>query len=323
MADAKLTALTEISVPSLTDMLYTVDDPGGTPVSNKMATQRALGLMGLIPGGRLTLTTAVPVTTSDVTAAGTLYYTPCVHPVIRVWDGTRWLIKTFAEISLALTLTSGKNYDVFVDDDAATLVLSAAWTNDTTRADALGTQDSVIVLNSDKTKLWLGTIRASGANTTEDSVLKRFVWNTYNRKARPMLAIEATDFWAYTSTTIRQANAATANKVEFVQGANDEAVTAQLVAWVSIEDNTIAEYAIAGIGLDSITAFSGLRTGAYINEGAADTNNVFMPFAALYRGNPTIGYHYLAWLEAGCTGTCNFVGDFANTQSGLTAILDM
>ena len=36
MADSKLTALSEISVPALEDLLYLVDDPAGTPVSNKM-----------------------------------------------------------------------------------------------------------------------------------------------------------------------------------------------------------------------------------------------------------------------------------------------
>ena len=37
---------------------------------------------GVSPGGRLTLTSGTPVTTSDVTSATTIYYTPAVHNII-------------------------------------------------------------------------------------------------------------------------------------------------------------------------------------------------------------------------------------------------
>ena len=39
-------------------------------------------------GFRLTLTTATPVTTSDVTGATTLYLTPYSHNCIGLYDGT-------------------------------------------------------------------------------------------------------------------------------------------------------------------------------------------------------------------------------------------
>ena len=48
MADSKLSALSEISVPELEDLLYLVDDPSGTPVSNKVSANRALGLLNHI-----------------------------------------------------------------------------------------------------------------------------------------------------------------------------------------------------------------------------------------------------------------------------------
>jgi len=121
------------------------------------------------PGGRLTTESGVPVSTSDRTAQGTLYYAIYKHNNIYTYSGSAWVAKTFSEISLSLTITSGKNYDVFINSAATTLSLSAAWTNDTTRADALGTQDGTTVLSSDHTLLWLGTIRASGTNTTADS----------------------------------------------------------------------------------------------------------------------------------------------------------
>jgi len=308
MADSKTTALSELSVPSLTDLLYTIDDPGGTPVSNKLTTTRALGLMGLIPGGRLTLTTAVPVTTSDVTAAGTLYYTPYLHTVIRVWDGTRWLVKNFAEISLALTLTDAKNYDVFVDDDAATLSLSAAWTNDTTRADALGTQDSVIVLNSDKTKLWLGTIRASGANTTEDSVTKRFVWNRYNQVLRNLTKADGTGH-TYNSATFRSWNNDATNQIAWVVGSIDESFTLSMYADVTASHTTTDSPVVYGVVDWTSGAGGELVYGVILG---ATTVRSLNGNTGIFRH--VLGYHYMRAIEgvfSATTATFNSLSLFA------------
>ena len=160
-----------------------------------------------INGFRLTLTTGVPVTTTDVTGAGTLYLTPAMSGSgqIGLYINGAWQLVTSAQVSLSLTLTSGKNYDVFAyysSGGVLTLVLSNQWTNDTTRADALATQDGAQVLSSDHTRRWLGTLRASGTNTTEDSVAKRFLWNAYNQRSRTMKVTESTDSWTYGTTPV-------------------------------------------------------------------------------------------------------------------------
>ena len=62
MADLKLTELTDISIPNLEDIVYTVDDPSGSPVSNKVALSRLMGtLFPSVAEGRLTLVTGRPV----------------------------------------------------------------------------------------------------------------------------------------------------------------------------------------------------------------------------------------------------------------------
>jgi hypothetical protein len=55
------------------------------------------------PGGRLTMTTATSVTTTDVTGASaqTLYYTPHRDDRLELWDGYTWRPTTFSEVSLA------------------------------------------------------------------------------------------------------------------------------------------------------------------------------------------------------------------------------
>ena len=71
-------------------------------------------MQAVMPGGRLTTESGVPVSTSDRTSQSTLYYTPYVHNTIPLWDGARWVPTTFTETSEALgTLIASRPYDVF------------------------------------------------------------------------------------------------------------------------------------------------------------------------------------------------------------------
>lgn len=295
---------TEMSVPDLDDLQELCDDPSGTPAGTKVKLRRILALIGFEPGGRLTLTSGLPVTTGDVTAAGTLYYAPYKHNRIRVYDGTRWQVYTFAELSLALTLTSGKPYDIFVYDNAGTLTLEAlVWTNDTTRATALTKQDGVYVKTGATTRLYLGTIYSSGSNTTEDSAAKRFVWNMFNRIRRTLQVLEATDSWNYSTATIRQANGSTANQLDYIVGLNEDGVDA--VAQVAVTTSTSTPRSMTvGVGVDSTTVISGLMA-----RGTTISGNT-LTMTASYRGTPGVGRHYLAWLEYGAgTDTQTWYGD--------------
>lgn len=269
-----------------------------------------------LPGicdGRLTLTTGVPVTTSDVTAAGTLYFTPYKGNKISLYDGTRWKVYTFTERSLALTLTSGSVYDVWLYDNAGTLTLETlVWTNATTRATALASQDGVPVKSGATTRRYLGTICASGTNTTEDSLLKRFVWNYYNRVERKLKVTEATDNWSYTTTSFRSWNNSTANRVEMVVGLSEEPV------YLRFDGSMYTASAVTialGIGLDSTTT-----EGSDINVLMNPVNTVapVVYTMAAYFGFPGIGYHYLQLLEYGNTGVTFYgdSGDASRSQNG-------
>ena len=142
--------------------------------------------------GRLTFTSGSPIMTSTVSSAGTIYYTPYNGNLISLYNGTSWKTMSFSEISLSLTLTSGKNYDVFAYDNSGTvtLELSSAWTNDTTRTDALTLQDGVYVKSGATTRKYLGTLRASGTNVscfiyggiaTGGTEAKLYLYNQYNQ----------------------------------------------------------------------------------------------------------------------------------------------
>lgn len=321
MADAKLTALSEISVPNLEDLLYIVDDPGGTPAGDKVTLARLAGLLlSSTCQGRLTLESGIAVSTTNQAAKTNLYFTPYGGEHVSLFDGTRWKLYAFSEVTLALgTLTSGKNYDVFLYDNAGTLTLelSAAWTNDTTPADSIANQNGIAVKSGATTRRWLGTIRTTSTTTTEDSLTKRFVWNLYNRTPRHLLVTETADTWSYLTNTVRQANGNAANKVEYVVGLSLERVEAKVLASCALTGNSTLG-AKVGVGVDSTTALSNIRQVGY----NSNAGGLFGPIGGSYVGFPGIGYHYLAWLEKGADGTtCTFLGDDGgnDTLSGLDA----
>lgn len=322
MADSKLTALSELSVPALEDLTYLVDDPSGTPASVKLSLNRFGGLLTRAAFGyRLTTESGVPISTSDRSAQSTIYLTPdpasTFCRLVSLYDGTRWKLYTNAEVSLALSsLTSGKNYDVFLYDNAGTLTLelSAAWTNDTTRADALTTQDGIYVKSGATTRRYAGTIRTTGTTTTEDSQTKRFVWNLHNQVRREMVRLETSGSWSYSSTTIRQANASTANQLAFVCG-HPTPIEASLNVAASASG---ANAALAGIGYDSTTAYSAQAVGS-----GAWNNSAGQNLHASFRGMATAGYHFISWNENSSAGGASFTyyEDYWGTEPDIAGII--
>ena len=289
MADTKVSALTEVSVPDLADDLYLVDDTG--PTSYKVGTDRLLGLLPSICDGRLTLTSGTPVTTADVTAATNVYFTPYVGDRIAIYDGTRWRLYLFAELTLALgTLTAALPYDVFIYDNAGTLTLEAlAWTNGTTRATALVRQNGVWCKTGVLTRRYLGTFYTTATTTTEDSEAARFLFNVSNPVLRRLYKTDATSH-TYNNATIRQWNATAANKVEYVLG------QPQTVIAVGRFDTTApstANWIDNGLGFDSTTAYVG---GSSVAGLLAATRRHQWSAAGIVPVG--VGYRYIAALES-------------------------
>ena len=145
--------------------------------------------------GRLTLESGVPVSSTNQSGKTTLYFTPYDGNMIGLFDGTdTWTVYAIAEKSIAIPATTNTNYDVFMYDNAGTPTLELlAWTDATTRATALTTQDGILVKTGATTRRYLGTIRTIGTSgQCEDTLTKRFVWNYYNRADRP-LQVSGTD----------------------------------------------------------------------------------------------------------------------------------
>lgn len=153
-------------------------------ISGALTTAMALiDGVGITPQLRLSLVSGNPISLTDSSSVGTVYYTPYNGSAIQLYNGSNWEVFALSELSLSLTATQDKNYDIFIDYNAGTpqMVLGTAWTNDTTRADALAYQNGRLVKSGTAAYLYVGTIRANGTNTTIDTEALRYVYNYYNR----------------------------------------------------------------------------------------------------------------------------------------------
>jgi hypothetical protein len=195
-------------------------------IGSSIAQGMDLAAQAIAPGGRLTLESGVPVSITDQTAKTTVYYTPYVSNIIVLWDGNRWQPVTFAETSLALgTLTASKLYDVFGYLSGGALALEMlVWTNDTTRATAVTLQDGRYCKSGAKDRLYLGTFYTASTTTTEDSVVKRYLYSHHNQALKQGVKISATSH-TYTTGTWRIWGGDSANCIDFIVGVGPVAMS--------------------------------------------------------------------------------------------------
>jgi hypothetical protein len=282
------------------------------------ALEGALGMCGDTSGFRLTVMSGLPVPTSNVSGT-TLYLTPYRHSQILLYDGAGWRRYTSAEVSLAPTLVADTNYDVFAYYDSAerqiALELSSAWTNTTTRADAVSRKDGIFVKTSDPTRRLVGTVRTDANASIDDTTAARFLWNADNRVDRPMLATESTASWVYSGSAWRAANGNSQNALHYVDGAGEDVVSALAIGRANSTSSAL-QLGLIGIGLDSTTSVA-----AQIRGGDAVTSSqAAIASRAHYQGYPGLGAHTLYWIErAGGTVNVVFAGSPGfNYQYGIS-----
>jgi len=264
---------------------------------------------GLVAEGRLTLTSGTPVTTADVTGATNIYFAPYGGNRIALYDGSSaWNIRTFTQITIALgTLTDAKPYDLFAYDNSGTVTFDSpvVWTNDTTRATALTTQDGVLVKSGATTRRYIGTFYTTATTTTEDSFAKRFLWNYYNRVSRPMRVVETATTWTYTTATLRQANASTANQLDLVVGVLEDMVEVDVIGYA--RSSIAAKDLSVSIGEDSTSSAVAGVVGQFRDGAAA---NAIAQATVSFVGFPAaVGRHIYVWLEMSeAAGTSTWYG---------------
>jgi hypothetical protein len=268
--------------------------------------------------GRLTLTDGTAVTTSDVTAATTVYFDAYQGEYVGLYSGSVWVPYNIGSgLSIAVPATTATMYDVFLDyNDGTPQLAVTAWTNDTTRATALTLQDGVYVKTGDTQQRYLGSFRTTGVSgETEDSASNRLLWNYYNRVYRTLKRVDTTNTWNYSTSSYQQANASASNQLGIVRGVSEDNVHIKVLGSCANSGATL-RYVNVGIGLDSTTTNS---ANVFGYMGCTSTAPVIVE--AVYDGLPSAGYHYYAWLEhGGGSDTQTWRGDegAARVQSGMT-----
>jgi hypothetical protein len=322
-------------------------DGGVTNDVNKLVMQQGLF------GGRLTLTSSTPVTTTDVVAATTVYYAPAVGQWVPIYNGTQMRLYQFTSsatdavglaIALGASWAANTNYDWFItfQPGFVTFGTGPAWTSDTARGTGAGTtelqmfngiwtnKNSMTLRNGNASTVtvpanqatYIGTTRTVAAGQMEDSMAKRFVWNAYNQVTRVLKNVtETTSSWSYTTVAWRQANANAANQLDMVIGLSGSLLDARVIA--SADTSAGGSFATVGIGINSTT----------VNSAQDQTTTVGLnrtPITAGLKHYPAIGRQFYAWLEAStvASGTNTFEGQqlsggLSNVQSGISGTMLM
>jgi|TARA_R110000824_G_scaffold381402_1_gene574111 hypothetical protein len=270
--------------------------------------------------GRLTATTNTPVTTADVSGATSIYFTPYKGDNIALYDGSKWVLVSFSQVTISLSgLTAIKPYDVFGYLSSGALAIETLiWTNNTTRATALAYQNGVLVKSGVATRRYLGTVYInSSGGQTEDTILKRYVWNYYNRVARTLRVMDTTTSWQYTTATVRQMRGSTANQVDVVIGVAEVPVSLSLR--IGAGNTNIGANMWVGIGQSASAAPSALSQSSYSTSPVA---NYVQTLGAGLTVMPAAGFSWYTMLEwSAAVGTTTFYGnDTATTptRSGMS-----
>jgi hypothetical protein len=297
-----------------------------------------------LPQNRLSLTSGVSVTTSDVAGATSVFL---IAGQSATSNGTTLTSDTSAQLTLALDSNSGhtgyhqsgKNFDVFRINDSGTIRIGTgpAWTSDTARGSGAGTTELTTLGNTGifvnansilirfgsvsgntvtipaSQALYLGSFRTTADGQTEDSQARRFLYNNFNVAQRTLLRNESAVSWTVAKAAspgasgYSQANANTANKVEVLAGLTGGAISLNAAGqWTSSASGF--EY-LVGIGLNSTTVSSHTTS----QEAQSSAVSRYSTLAS-YNGYLSLGYQPFNWLEQNFsdTGTATSFGTSAD-----------
>lgn len=296
--------------------------------------------------GRLSLTTATPVMTADVSGATTVFWCLYGGSFYPSFDGTNWTLRSIAELSLALDSNaghtgyaqSGKNFDFFLMNDAGTdrLVTGPAWSSDTARAQAISQVNGVYVNTASMTVkfdtsastktvaasqgTYVGTMRATANGQTSmvmnpaaasgGALATLGLWNYYNRRLHYAWSRDNGASYTYATATTRQARASANNQVNFISGLAEDAI------------GVSARYDFVTLAVANATLIGGFALDV-TNNNSVDQYRVFVSSVIAFdRNNLTtsidkqIGYHFVAKIEKGDGANANTFN--ANSGDSLT-----
>jgi hypothetical protein len=252
LADSGIAAANVVTASSAfgtDDRLIISQGTGKSVEASNITITEVTNALKVMPGGRLTLTSGVPVTTAEVIGGGTVYYTPYISDRISLYDGVAWKVLPFTEmsISLATGFSASTTYDVFAYINAGAVALeTVAWSSATARTTNIGFFQGSLVKDGDSTRLYLGSFRTDGTGTgTHDYLIQRFVYNYYNKVNRKTFRGSTTASWTYTGSTAWRNTNNVSTTIQYLIGYPDVQVSAALMCCCQV-DTGWAEIGIGG-----------------------------------------------------------------------------
>jgi hypothetical protein len=322
--------------------VFTASGGGGSGTVTSVATDSSMyggtitssGTLGVAvpcePGGRLTVASGSPVVTATDSGNTTIYYAFYKHNFVPIYDGTRFVMTAFTELSQATTdntkspaaVANNSNYDMFVWNDSGTVrcTRGPAWTSDTGRGTGAGTTElervngtlvnKIAITNGPAAQrgTYVGSVRSNGSAQIDWTYGSKAagggaatfgVWNLYNRVLVATSVEDSTDSWSYPTATWRGANNSATMRASFISGLAEDSFAASYVGFAQSSANV----AINGVGLDSTSSPSGTGIAGY-------PVNIILGTPALMTST-ALGFHYVQALETADTsgGTMLFYGD--------------
>jgi len=194
------------------------------------------------------------------------------------------------------------------------------WTDDTTRATALTTQDGVYVKAGDAARRYLGTVRinSSGGQIDWDmggagsggTNARLSIWNAANRVKFNIVTANNDNNWTQTGLGAYRiaAGSTVPHRVDLVCG-----IDSFFKAAYSNKPSAATPNMVVGIGIDSTTAQA---SGSLPSQ--SNVTNTFI--RGEFAGLVTAGSHYLAPIERTAAATATWIGDnnSADYQFGMT-----
>lgn len=278
--------------------------------------------------------------TGDVNGASTLFYEPVGGDKIPIWNGANWVIYTFTEAQLTLTLNSTNNlantvYDACVAAVAGvpTIMTGPAWTNSTPGSAARGNTTGTAAISL-QNGVWTNTFQISGKNglssftipagqctivatvlidpsagqvtfsRTYGQLRRQATWNFYNRLALYLKAGDTTTSWSTSLNTIstQPANGSASNNLIYVVGLPEEFVDLQYVQNMNVSVSSSASDSSCAIGVNSTSVSTG-KVGRQLAATSSPSQNTTTDGVAAYLMPPSLGPQTITALQTVTSNT--------------------
>ena len=298
------------------------------------------------PGGRLTLTTGVPLINADVVGSTVVYYTPTINASFPLYNGSAWTNPQLTtDLALSLTSAAAANdiVDVFGTLNGSTPVLGfgPVWATNTPGSCARGVGAGTTQISRVNNGIWVNSnviTLTNGGSTYANVPIGRAtylgsvavdatvgqtscylsagqsrkwgVWNAYNRRGIGLQVQDSTGSWPYNGG-FRPSNNNSANSLLTFTGLPEEFLALEFGQM--IYNGSGNSTATLGIGINSTSSLSG-QLGLFYDTGTVSGAGASV--SARFNAAPSLGLNRVSALESTSAGGMSFAG---SNQMLLTA----